>query len=25
LPETGFLPVRILRDGRGTTLVFELD
>jgi serine protease Do len=25
LPETGFVPVRILRDGRGTTLVFELD
>ncbi len=24
LPETGFVPVRIMREGRGTTLVFEL-
>lgn len=24
LPETGFVPVRIVRDGRGTTLVMEL-
>ena len=25
LPETGYVPVRIVRDGRGTTLVLELD
>lgn len=25
LPESGFVPVRILRDGRGTTLVMELE
>lgn len=24
LPETGFVPVRVVRDGRGTTLVLEL-
>lgn len=24
LPETGFVPIRIVRDGRGTTLVLEL-
>lgn len=25
LPESGFVPVRIVREGRGTTLVLELD
>lgn len=25
LPETGYVPIRIVRDGRGTTLVLELD
>jgi serine protease Do len=24
LPETGFIPIRVVRDGRGTTLVLEL-
>lgn len=24
LPETGFVPIRVVRDGRGTTLVLEL-
>ena len=25
LPETGFIPIRVVRDGRGTTLVLELN
>jgi len=25
LPATGFVPVRIVREGRGTTLVLELE
>ncbi|MDX1490518.1 MAG: Do family serine endopeptidase [Pseudohongiellaceae bacterium] len=25
LPETGYVPIRIVRDGRGTTLVLELE